>query len=111
MPTTVEAVVKEGSYAYLQFQVKDASGNPVTPVSATYSVHDVYSGTELRADTSLTPSSSNLVTLTDDDNVILDTENRFERRRVTVKSTLAGGGKKNESYEYTVQNLHHHEVT
>jgi hypothetical protein len=76
-----------------------------SPTPATYRIDDVYFGTEIRGDTVLSVAASVEITLTPDDNAILDPGNSYEKRRVTVKATYGSSGGVNDEYDYQVKNL------
>ena len=50
-------------------------------------------------------ASSAEVTLTPDNNAILDSGNSYEKRRVTVKASYGASDGVNDEYDYRVKNL------
>ena len=101
----VLSVVNEGSTAYLEISFYDKDNNAATPSTVTYRIDDLNSGAEIRADTSVSPASSVEITLTPDDNKILDTTSAYEKRLVTIKTTFGTDDGMNEEYTYLVKNL------
>ena len=98
-------VVDEKDTAYLVVSFYDKDGNSVSPVSATYSIYCETNKQEVKEETSIDDLSTSIeITLASADNAIINSYNAYEERRVTVKSTYAGGEKKNESYTYKVLN-------
>lgn len=103
---TIQTVVKEDSHSYLSCTIKNQAGTPVTPTQLFYTVHDVQSGSVVRAETEVTtPVETNVITLTDADNAILNDENEMEERIVTIRAILPGAVKHNDDFRYTVRNL------
>ncbi len=98
-------IVNEKSSATLTITFKDSAGSLVTPVSGTYQI-DAVPGGAIRAITSFTPtSSSHIITLTPDDNKILNTTKSREVHKVTVIVDLGGGGQSTALYRYYVTNF------
>lgn len=79
-------LVMEQSTAYLEVPLYDRNGVESVPTSATFTVHDVESGTEVVASTALTPAATLNVPLRPVDNRILHPASRRERRRITVRA-------------------------
>ena len=98
-------IVNEKSTAYLTVTFKDKDGNEQAPTSATYRIDDVDSGTEIKTDTALSVAASVEITLTPDDNAILDSGQSYEKRRVTIKASYGASDGVNEEYLYRVKNL------
>lgn len=64
----------------------DENGTPITPEIATYSVHDVGSGTAIIPETQITPLSPSVeIETSTDDNKILNDSNDKETRNLTVR--------------------------
>lgn len=98
-------VVKERTTAYLTVAFRDKAGAAAAPATVVYSVYDMTTGTEVRAETELTPAASIEIVLSAADNAIVGTGNARERRRVTVKATYAADDELHDQFEYYVQNL------
>ena len=69
----------------------DPDGVLAAPTSASYTIHDLLSGSVVRVATDMAVSSSVLLTLTEDDTKILSASNKFEPRRITVTGRLRCG--------------------
>lgn len=96
----------EGSTAWLSITFKDRLGVVQQPVSATYRVDDVTSGTQIRGDTAITGLAPTvLLVLTPSDNIIVDAARAMEKRRVTIKSSFGASDAHNEQFDYLVKNL------
>ena len=98
-------VVKEGSSAKLRVDFFDESGAPAAPSAVSVRIECLTTGTEIRAETSVTPAQSVTVDITPTENRIIDPARSTERRRVTVRSQYGAGEALNEQYDYVVQNL------
>lgn len=97
--------VTEKSTAYLTVVCKDKLGVAQTPATFTYRVDDVYTDTQVRGDTSLTPASQIEITLTLADNTILNSLHSYEKRRVTVVAVYGIGDQVTDEFIYEVVNL------
>lgn len=95
----------ERSAAWLTVSFKDKDRVLATPVSVTYRVDCITTGTVIRAITALTPASSIEIALTPDDNRIIADANQRELRRVTVKAVYGSGDEIVDQYDYAVDNL------
>jgi hypothetical protein len=107
MTANVLFEVNEGSTAWLTVQFYDRAGAPEIPASVTYRIWDVASSIEIVPSTSLTPGSSVEITLTSDDNRILDDTLYREARKVIVTAGFAGSETLNQDYVYHVRNIAH----
>lgn len=99
--------VNEQSQSILTVNFRDEDYEPVTPSTFKYRIIDVASDTEIKATTTITPLSSSYdITMTANENRIIDATQPFEQRRVTVQwysgATLIGTG----DYVYKVLNLY-----
>ena len=97
--------VNERSTAYLTVTFKDKAGAAQQPTAASYRIDDVATGTEIRADTSLTPGTSVEITLTTADNAILSPRLEVEKHVVTVTGTYGENDAVRAQYVYEVVNL------
>lgn len=100
-------VVNENTSARLRIRFLDWDDVDQAPASASYRVDDVESGTEIRGDTAIaSPTSPYDITLIGtSDNPILNDDNSFERRRVTITGDYGGGDEVNGHFDYLVRNL------
>ena len=95
-------VVREKNTSLKPISFTDENSNAVTPTSATYQIDDE-SGTVITAETSFTPGN---LTISSNDNRILDTTKSAERRTVTIKWVYSGGTKNGaDQFDYLVKNL------
>jgi len=102
--------VNEGTTSYLEIVFKNEAGVGVTPLTATYRIDDVLSGTAIRAITPFSPSSPTYVLrIAEGDNKILDTTKEYEERLVTLTytytDTQSQTATRNAEYNYKVKNL------
>jgi hypothetical protein len=98
--------VNEGTTSILILTFKDENGDPVIPLSGTYRIDDLDSGTGITGDTGFTPSLStyNLV-IGATANRILSGAAEKELRRVTVTFQYGASGQGTGEYFYEVKNL------
>ena len=98
--------VPEQTTCYITAEPKDKDGNAEAPTSADYWIHDVESGTEIVAETALTPATSmEIVCKGGVANVLQNPSRDFERRRVTVKCDYGSDDELYGEFIYTVRNL------
>lgn len=98
--------VNEKSSSFLTITFYDKDGVGVSPTSATWKVHDLETGTVLKAAVSLSAGSSVEVELTVPINSLVTSTNQFETHVVTVEATYSGSDHgHNEQYYYQVKNL------
>lgn len=103
--TNLESV-NERSTAYLTVTFRDKAGAEQAPASASYRIDDAGSGQAVRAATPImAPGSTVEITLTPDDNRLLDEANPYERRRVTVAAEYGAADAVNVEYVYQVIGL------
>lgn len=97
-------IVNEKIDSTLTASFKDEDGNPITPSSGSYRIDDD-SATEITGDTAFTPTGSSYdISISANENRILDATKSSEKRTVTV--TFQYGGKQGvEEYRYLVRNL------
>ena len=101
----MEKIVNENSTAYLTLTFKDKNGNLATPQTIIYNIHCLTNGQEIKGDTNVTPASSVEITITPNENRIIDPNNKYERRLVTVTATYNANDEVTAEYEYKVLNL------
>ena len=90
----------------LTLTFQDENGNPITPDSVTIRI-DNEDGTEIKGDTSYTPTSSTLdVELSQQDTRIIDPSKTIEKRFMLITFTYNGGTKIGRTlYTFAVRNL------
>jgi archaellum component FlaG (FlaF/FlaG flagellin family) len=99
--------ITEETTAYLTVTFYDKNGAASAPASATYQVHDVESGTVMKASTAITPIAATVeielpgATV----NALVNQSNQRERRRVTVTATYGTSDTLNSVYDYLVVGL------
>lgn len=98
------AIVNENSATTITSTFPDTSGNNQTPDSVSYTIHDIQSGTEIRASTALTPASSVDIDIEPHENRILDRAHAMEGRKVTV-TAVDGVGQVVNEHVYKVRRL------
>ena len=98
-------IVNEKSDSVITATFKDEDGNLITPASGTYRIDDLASGTEIKADTAFSPtSSSHTFLISSNENRILATANAIEKRIFTV--TFVYGAKQGTNeFVYIIKNL------
>lgn len=102
-------VVNEKSTIILPITFKDESGDPVSPTAATYRIDDKESGTELVATTAIVVAGPTYdLTVASAVNRILDQDNEYETRVVTLVWTYGVSSTGTDEYAYNVKNLFKH---
>ena len=100
------AEVNEKTTAYLTVIFLDKSGNQEPPSSATWQVHDVESGEQMKAETPIDPIAAQVeLTIPASVNAIVNAAKASERRRVTIKAVYGSDDGLNDQWEYSVKNL------
>lgn len=94
--------VNERTTAYLTVTMRDKAGALAAPTGLTYRIDCLTTGTEILADTVLTPVDTVEIELTATQNRIVSAGNKAERRRVTVSATYGADDELHEDYEYQV---------
>ncbi len=95
--------VREGSQARLTMTFKDFDGSAADPTTPTMAIHDLLSGTEIRAAAAISPSSGVAIeTITAAENAMVDASLDYETHRVTIQSDEV-----NEEFRFRVRNLAH----
>lgn len=107
MATSYGTVNERSAGARFTIQPTDADGNPLTPTTARYTIHDVRSGQEVRPSTDLTPAASMTITLQADDTAMVDERNVKEARLITVTLDADLSTERNEELLFYVRNLRH----
>lgn len=98
--------VTEKNTAYLTVNFYNKSGALDVPNTITYRIDDVASGSAVRADTAIGAVASSVeIRLTATDNTILNTNNRSERRRVTVTATYGVADQVTDEFYYEIVSL------
>lgn len=98
--------INEKSTGYLTVTFRDKTGTAEQPSSATYSIADVDSGTEVRGSTALSPSAGVVtITLNKGDNTLVDGTKQKERRRVVVSAVYGNNDELHHAYLYDVINV------
>ena len=96
--------INEGSSAILTIAFTDQDGDAITPDSATFTIYDKFSGTERRSGTISSLASSITFVTTDEDNAILNQNNRYEVVAILIEFSYNSRYGKGE-YFYKVNNL------
>jgi len=101
-------VITEKTTSTITITCTDENGTPVTPMSLTYSIYDVKSGTAIIETETITPTSPNHdLVISSEDNRILDSNNKEETRVITTSWLYDGDKKENAEYYYKIENLKH----
>lgn len=79
-------ITNEGNSFSVTFSVYNESGSSYTPSTARYKVECLTNRRSIRSYTTLTAATSMQISITPDDNVILNDLNRTERRQITVQT-------------------------
>ena len=93
---------KSSFTATVYFRDSDAG---TTPTTARYRVDCVSTGEAIRAWTNLTPAESIEITLTPDDNKIVSSQRREERRQLTIETNTGLDTQTRERVFWTVKNI------
>jgi hypothetical protein len=97
--------VNEGSTAYLSVTFLDKAGAAQEPLSVTYRVHEMATGAQIRAETSVTPGATVEIALAPADNVVLHQAALYETHVVTVVGTYGASDAVQSQCQYRVRNL------
>lgn len=97
--------VNESSTITVPVAFYDKNGDPETPASITYRIDDVSSGAEIVSDTSMTPATSVDITVSANDNAILNANRRMEARRMTITAAYGASEQATEVVYWQVKNL------
>lgn len=95
------AEVKEKSQARLTMTFKDFDAAAADPTTPTMAIHDLLTGTEIRAAAGISTTSGVATeTITAAENAMIDASLDFEVHRVTIESDEV-----NEEFRFRVRNL------
>lgn len=98
--------LNEKSTGFLIVKFYDENGDPVTPSTIDYTIHDIASGTEVKASTNIgSPAQQIIITLTVADNTLINNDNESEGRLVTVTAGFGGGEAQIQEFDYGIQPL------
>ncbi|KKN73414.1 hypothetical protein LCGC14_0401170 [marine sediment metagenome] len=93
--------VREGSQARLVMTFKNFDAAAADPTSPTMAIHDLLSGTAIRAAAAISTTSGVATeTITAAENAMVDSSLDFETHRVTIQSDEV-----NEEFRFRVRNL------
>jgi hypothetical protein len=97
--------VNEKSTAYLTIGFLDKAGALQTPASIVYRIDDELTRTQIRGDTTLTPTATVEITLTPADNAVRSASLAVERHIVTVIGAYGADDQVTAQFVYEVLNL------
>lgn len=97
--------VNEKGTLYVTVKFYDLDDDLFTPTSADYRVDCLTSGYEIRDWTAITPATSVTVTLTGEDNRIVDSRHSREIRQLVVRYVDEAGNEQKSQAQYRVDNL------
>lgn len=97
--------VNERTTAYITVSFSDKAGLPAAPASATCKIHDVATGTEIRASTALTPATDIEITITPSENAVINPNLAVEKHVLTVVGTYGVSDQVTGRYYFNVRNL------
>lgn len=97
--------VYEGTTTYLTVAFFDGDGNSAVPTTVTWACHDVLSGEEIQAATSVTPAPSIEVTIPPSVNTMIDQNRLQEKHRITIVATYGEDDQTTSRYDFLVTNL------
>jgi hypothetical protein len=97
--------IREKSRQKFTVVFEDEDRRRFTPTTIRYRLHDKDSEQELIAWTSVTPQSSVEITIPATANRILDDDQRYETRVLTIQSDYDTDAQLSEDEEYKVKNL------
>jgi len=98
-------VVNEKSTSYLGVTFKDNTGAQSSPSGVTYRIDCLTTGQSVLAVTSATAGAAITITITPDNNAIINPGNNQETKRVTVIGSYNAADEVTGQYDYIVQNL------
>lgn len=97
--------VNERTTAYITASFKDKAGLPAAPAAATCKIHDVATGTEIRASTALTPATDIEIVVEPDENAVINPNLAVEKHVLTVVGTYGDGDAVTGRFYFHVRNL------
>lgn len=97
--------INENSTCFVPASFYDKNGSAEVPASISYRIDDVASGTEIKADTSVGAASSIEITVAATENAILDGDNKYEVKRLTLTATYGASERATEVVYWRVRNL------
>jgi hypothetical protein len=99
--------VNENSTRDIKISFTNHLGNPVTPDRCLYKLTDLESLTEIVEETEFIPENPDYtITIEADENIILNADNEYEERVLTIKWFYNNGNREeNEEYHFRVKNL------
>lgn len=97
--------VPERTTKYLDCGFLNADNELDVPTGVTYRIDDVKSGRQIVGDTVISPAEEVTITITPEQNRILNPQNPEEVRKVTVKATYGVSDELNDDFLYVVRNL------
>ena len=108
----MENYVNEKTTAYLEIRFKNELGLSVIPVSGVYQVDDMTGLTEQITGSNVIPltvffpsESKYIINIPASSNQIINTENVWEDRQVTVTFVSSGGSQGTDIFNYRLRNL------
>lgn len=103
----IRTVINEGTTGYLTCTFKDKDGADAVPASATYRIIDHETGTEILAETAITPIAATVeIKITGDQNQMQNETLDLEDHCVVVVASYGVGDTATDEYIFTVKNLH-----
>jgi hypothetical protein len=99
-------IVNENSTRDIEVSFTDPAGVACTPESGSYKLTDEDSLEVIVEETDLVFEDSTItITIQADENIILNADNEYEIRVLTIKWFYSGGREENEEYKFKVKNL------
>ena len=84
---------------------RDSSDAADTPTTVDYRIDCLTTGTSIAGWTSLTPGTSNAISVTPTNNRIIDNGNKWERRQIVVSSDRGLTTETRDTVQYKVRNI------
>lgn len=99
-------IADERTTHYLTVNFLDKNGDAATPSTISYRVDCLTNASQVRDDTPVSPAAASIeITLDSDDCDIIDQDNSYEERLVTVNATFAADDECHDEFRYLVKNL------
>ena len=98
-------IVNEKTTSYITISFRDKNGQLALPAAITYRLDCLSNGTVVLTDTVVAPATIIEVTMTPNQNAIINNTNSKENKRLTVTASYGASDSITSQYDYEVLNL------
>ena len=97
--------VNAGTTQWLTVNLQDKNGALAAPTFCKYKIACLTTGTIILPDTPISPNSTFELKITDEQNQLINLQNRQEHRRITLTAEYGVGDAVTQTFDYRVVNL------